>query len=279
MSRFEEVVIKDGDTGITADVEDNDGQGCLSVCVQDQATAPVDLFFTQPIGAPTALTNNVAVDDRSFDVDSVVSISVGNYIGIFSGTSLEGRFYFGEVLGVAGTTLTVDTPLDFAFDSGDPVISTTRDLNVDGSVTPQTFSVVNGTVSSLLTLDITRILLTMTHSSSGDDGKFGNIAGATMVNGLVFRRTNGDTRNVFNVKTNGDFRTLAFDVTYPLRSGGGGDYGTGIRYTFAGPDKHGVALRLFPGESLDLIIQDPLDTLGGFRAVAGGHIRTITPVP
>ena len=279
MSRFEEVVIKDDVTGTLAAVEDNDGQGCLSTCVQDQATPPVDLFYTQTIGSPTALTNNVAVDDRSFDVDSVASISIGNYLGIFSGTSAEGRFYFGEVLGVAGTTVTVDTPLDFAFESGDPVISSTRDLNVNGSVTPQTFSVVNGTVSSVLTIDITRMLLTMTHSSSGDDGKFGNIAGSSVINGLVFRRTNGDTRNVFNVKTNGDFRTLAFDVTYPLRSGGGGDYGTGIRYTFAGPDKHGVALRLFPGDSLDLIVQDDFSTLGGFRAVAGGHIRTVTPTP
>lgn len=274
MTELRKLFITDPDTGEIAAVEDNDGQGCLSVCVQDQATPPFDLFFVQSIGIPTALTNTVAVDDRSFDVDSVTDISIGDYLGLFSGVSAEGRFYFAEVTAVVGNTVTVDTPLDFAFSAGDPVISSTREMNVDGSITPQTYSIVNGSVSTTITIDVTRILLSMTHSSSGDDGKFGNIAGASVTNGLVFRRTNGDIRNIFNAKTNGDFRALAFDVAYPLRSGGGGDYGTGIRYTFAGPDKHGVALRLFPGDSLDMIIQDDYSSLGSFRIVAGGHIRT-----
>ena len=248
-------------------VESNGG---LAVNIQDQTSPPVDLFFTQPIGVPTALTNAVAINDTSFDVDSVASISVGNYLGVFSGTSEEGRFYFAEVLGVAGTTITVDTPLDFAYDAGDPVISRTREMNINGAVTSQTFSVTNGTTSSVITIDITRIMFSMILSTSGDDGKFGNITSLTK--GLVFRRTNGDIRNLFNIKDNGELRALCFDLVYPLRSGGGGDFGMGARYTFAGQDKHGVALRLMPGDSLDIIIQDDLTGLNSFRMVAPGHI-------
>ena len=249
--------------------------GNSPVILQDQTSPPVDLFFTQPIGVPTALTNAVLIDATSITVDSVADISVGNYIGIFSGASAEGRFYFGEVLTLpGGNVVTLDTPLDFAFDAGDNVISQTREMNVNGSVTPQTFSVTNGTTQSVLEIDITRIMFSMILTSAGDDGKFGNIAKLTK--GLVFRRTDGDTRNTFNVKTNGELRSLCFDLTYPIRSGGGGQFGLGARYTFAGQDKHGVALRLKPGDSLDIIIQDDLSSgapdIEEFRMVAPGHI-------
>jgi hypothetical protein len=248
-------------------VESNGG---LAVNVQDQDTPPVDLFFTNPIGVPTALTNAVAINDTSFDVDSVANISVGNYLGIFSGTSAEGRFLFAEVLTVVSNTVTIDTPIDFAFSAGDPVISTSREMNVNGAITAQTFSVTNGSTSSVITIDITRIMFSMTLGTAGDDGKFGNITSLT--NGIVFRRTNGDIRNVFNVKNNGELRALCFDLTYPIRSGGGGDFGMGARYTFAGQDKHGVVLRLHPGDSLDVIIQDDLTGLSSYRMVAPGHI-------
>ena len=209
-------------------------------------------------------------------VTDITDVDGGTYLGIFSGTSAEGRFYFANVLNITGTgpyVLELDTPLDFAYESGDPVIATTRDLNVDGSGTSQTFSVMNQS-NSPITVDITRIMFNMTLSTSGDDGKFGNLSALTK--GLVFRRTNGDTRNIFNIKTNGELRGLCFDLTYPLRSGGTGDFGMGARYSFAGPDKHDVALRLEPGDSLDIIIQDNLTGLGQYRIVAPGNIRAMT---
>jgi hypothetical protein len=268
--------LSDPVTGERARVESNGG---VAVNIQDQASPPVDLFFTQALGVPTELSSAVVIDDTSVSVASIANITAGNYLGVFSGTSEEGRFYFGEVLSTSGAgpfTVELDTPLDFAFDAGDPVISTTREMNIDGSSTAQTFSVTNGTTSSVITIDITRIMFSMTLSTAGDDAKFGNIA--KLAKGLVFRRTNGDIRNVFNVKDNGELRALCFDLTYPIRSGGGSDFGMGARYTFAGQDKHGVVLRLMPGDSLDVIIQDNLVPAGGttgilrFRMVAPGHI-------
>lgn len=273
MSPVEKTVLSSSDGSVIVEPESN---GALPVNVQDQASPPVDLFFSQPIGAPTSLANAVAIDDYDIVVDDATDFSIGNYVGVFSGSSAEGRFYFAEILNKVGTTLTMDTPLDFAYEAGDRVISSTREMNVDGSSTPQVFSVTNGSVSSVITVDITRIMFSMTLSTLGDDGKFGNISKLTK--GVVFRRTNGDIRNVFNIKDNGELRALCFDVNYPVRSGGTGDFGMGARYTFAGQDKHGVVLRLMPGDSLDIIIQDNLVPVGGttgilrYRMVAPGHI-------
>ncbi len=254
--------------GPMARVEENGG---LAVNVQDQTTPPVDLFFTQADGAATTLDGAVAINDVSFDVTAIEDITVGDYLGIFSGASGENRFFFAEVLTVVSTTVTVDTPIDFAFDSGDPVQALTRELDVLGtSGSPLIFSVQGAGVGSGLEIDITRIMFSMILGTAGDDGLFGNLTALT--NGVVFRRVDGDTRNVFNIKDNGELATLAFDVAYTIRSSGGGEFGLRGRYTFAGQDKHGVALRLMPGDELQLIIQDDLTGLNRFRAVAVGHI-------
>ena len=47
----------------------------------------------------------------------------------------------GTVLNVVGTTVTLDTPLDFDFTIGDLVGFGITDWAVDGSITPQIFSV------------------------------------------------------------------------------------------------------------------------------------------
>lgn len=254
---------------IVSPIESNGG---IPVNIQDQTSPPLDLYFTKANGAPTALTNSVAIDDTDMTVDSVASIAIGDYVGVFSGTSAEGRFYFGEVLNVAGNVVSLDTPFDFAFDAGDPVISTSRELNVDGSVTSQTFNITVGGPSGDVEVDITRIIISIVGTSQPDDGKFGSIAALT--NGIVLRRTDGETRNIWNAKSNADFATLAYDVEYTTRSVPAGSYGTRCRYTLAGPDKHGVAVRLAVGDALELTVQDDLTALTQFRIIAAGHIVT-----
>ena len=105
-----------------------------------------------------------------------------------------------------------------------------------------------------------------------DDSKFANITGG-LTNGLVFRRVDGDTRNVFNVKTNGDIANICYDLAY-ADQGKNGLNGVRARISFAGQDKHGVALRLAPGDALQFLVQDDLTSIDIFRIVAQGHIVT-----
>jgi uncharacterized protein YdeI (BOF family) len=248
-----------------------ESNGGLAVNIQDQTSPPLDLYFSQAQGAPSTLAAVTAIDDMSISVTGNI-ISTGDYVGVFSGASGEGRFYFGEAMNVTGTgpyTVALDTPLDFAFDSGDPVISTTRELDVNGSVTPQLFSIQIGGAQGNVKVDITRIIVSMKLSSAGAENLFGNIAALT--SGVVLRRKNGDTRNVWTVKDNSDFGNLSFDTDYTDKVGSS-DFGFKCRYTFAGQDKHGVAVRLEPGDFLELIIQDDLTALNGLRIIAAGHV-------
>jgi hypothetical protein len=268
---FTNVLLTDPLTNKQVNVESNGG---LAVNIQDQTSPPFDLYFIQAIGSPTTVSTAVTVGDTDVVVASGADIAVGNYLGIFCPD--EDRFYFGEVLADNGgtpATITLDTPIDFAFQVGDNVVSTTRELNVSGSLAdPEIFLVQGAGSSSPLEVDITRIMITMIMDSAPDDGLFGNLDALT--NGVVLRRIDGETRNIWNAKSNGDLGSLAYDVTYTTRTVPAGSYGLRCRYTFAGQDKHGVAVRLASGDSLQLLIQDDLTDLTSFRILAAGHVVT-----
>lgn len=250
----------------------SEGRNPRDVYIQDQTTPPFDLYFAQAQGAPTTLTIGTTIDDTTITVASVANIALGDYIGIFSGASGENRFYFGEVLGVSGLIVTLDTPLDFAFSAGDSVQSTTRDLNVAASrIAPQTFSVRGPGTGSPVSIDITRLLFSLITAAAGELQDFGDIAGG-LLNGIVLRRNNGFITNIANIKTNRDLKNLAYDYTsFDAANPGQGEYGSATRYTFGGQDKHGVVIRLSANESLDLIIQDDLSSLSSFRIIGAGH--------
>jgi hypothetical protein len=236
---------------------------------------PLALYFAQANSGtpnPTTLASATAIDDTSITVVDDSAFSVGDYVGISEGAGGD-RFYFGEALNVAANVIDLDTPLDFAFAIGSNVISLTRDLNVDGSVTPQIFEVRGAGAGSEITVNITRLIFVIICDSQPDDGLFGNIAALT--NGLVIRKKDGTYRNIANVKTNGDFANLTYDVAYTARSVPAGDWAVRCRYTFGGQDKHDTIIPIAPNEALQIIIQDDLTTGGPditqFRVVAEGR--------
>lgn len=247
-----------------------ESNGGVPVNPLDKTTPPLDLYFVQLNGTVTTLAQNASVDSRVINVTNVTdNIFVGTYIIIASGGI--GRFYTGEVLSISGNLVTLDTPIDFNFSSGFPVIPTTRDLNVDGSVNTQTFFVGTTGMQSNLTFDITRVMIHFKTSTAVSLATFGDLPSLT--NGLVLRRMDGDIRNIFNVKNNGDIANLAFDYDPHLATNPAqGQNGANFRYTFAGADKHGVVIRLSAGEELQALVQDDLTSLQEFRIIAEGHI-------
>lgn len=260
---------------IVSPLESNGG---VPVNLQDQTTPAIDLFFSQVIGEATNLTVDTIIDNRSIAVDNITAFSVGKSLGIFTTVLGERRFYFGEVISITGDIILLDSPLDFDFNDGDIVISLNKDLNVDGSVTPQSFLITGSPVlfdtrasdsGSEVRVDVTRFIYQITDGSAMDDTTFGGISALT--NGLVLRRNNGVINNIYNIKNNGQFALHTFDRSYSDKAGPG-LFGIVVRSSFAGQDKHGVTIRLGVGESVELIVQDDLTGLSSFRVVAQGHI-------
>lgn len=244
--------------------------GAEVLAYPDLVHIPLDLFFIQLKEFHT-LAVDVAVNEYVFNIVDATGIVVGDWLGIFSSDTTN-QFYFGEVLAVVGNAVTMDRPFDFAFEAGDTLVNTTRELNVDGSVTPSVFVVQGPGNVSGQAVDIIRIMIQITCDSLPDFGKFGDISGG-LTKGIVLRINNGITKNIWNVKTNYEFANLAYDLAiYDRANPAEGVFGLACRYTFGGRDKHGTVVRIFPGQSLELWVQDDLTSLLSFRIIAEGRL-------
>lgn len=248
-------------------IEENGG---LPVNIQDQTTQPLDLFFSQQDGTATTVSVTGVFNENEITVANVSSFTIGKRVLLLSTT---GRVFESTIIGISVNTLTLDSPLDYAFEIGSDAIPVTNELNVDGSVTPQVFQIRGdiGTVDIPIDIDITRIIFQIITNDPPAFEEFGDIIGG-LTNGIVLRRANGYVSNIFNAKTNGELANLMYDITIYLESGPPATNGIAGRMTFAGQDKHGVAIRLGTDESLDLIIQDDLTSLVSFKIMAQGHI-------
>ena len=238
----------------------------VDAVIQD-STSPLFIVKASQLVAETTTTSPMALEDRVVNVADATSFAVGQYLTVYN--VAEDRVFFSEILSIASLAITVDTPADFAFPSGSIVSVGTNNMNVDGSVTPQIFGIRNPTATDIPSeVDITRLMFKCLTNTAVDLSKFGDIAGG-ITRGLVIRRVDGTYQNVFNVKTNGDFKNIMFDFDMETVSGSGQDGFTG-RLTFAGQNKMGAVIRIGPGEDLQVIVQDDLTSLTSFTVIAEG---------
>lgn len=238
------------------------------VSIQDQTTPIIIASFSKEEAATTLSVLGV-INLRTITVTSPTGFAAGKYLSIFS--VVDNRFFLGLIISVVGSVVTLDTPLDFAFPVGSFVTCGTRNMNVNGSVTPVIFGVRNTDEQIGSEFDITRIILHCETTAAIDLSKFGDIVGG-ITNGIVMRKVDGVQRNVFNAKTNGELKSLMydFDITSAINPAQGQNGFTG-RLTFGGQEKLGVVIRLKQGEDLQIVIQDDLSGLELLEIICEGH--------
>ena len=240
------------------------------VYVQDQTSEIIDLHLSRLVQA-IAITTATSVDDTMVTITSAAEPTDGN-IACFKEAQ---AFYQGTILSHAANgsdwDVVLDTPLDFAY----TVLGgcSERDINlaVDGSATTQVFSLSPSGLAAGTKWDVTRMMGQIIDESSMDDAKFGGMA--ALPKGIVFRKVDGITKNIFNAKTNGDMKAHMYDVAYSDKAPAGFT-GLAFRRSFAGQDKNGVVIRL-EGDTDDqfqVLIQDDLTELVDFQVIAQGHI-------
>ena len=225
---------------------------------------PIDNHFIQQNDIATTTAAIVVVGDntagRQIQVTDPSSFSVDDVVVMTS----PGNIYFGLVLVVAADLLTCDSLIPFAFPSGSVIQSFTRDLNVDGSVTPQRFTIF-GSGAPNVQINLTRLVLTALTTDPVDLSKFGDIIGG-LTNGMMLQGIPAGVippSNNWNVKTNADLENLTggdFKVAAATNPAQGQD-GFNARYTYGGPDKHDAIPPINIGDRIDLIIQDNLTTI------------------
>lgn len=246
-----------------------DIRGNQQIVIQDQYTKPFAFYLAKNPGNSTIATQTV-LDSRTMIVADASSASVGDYAVAFRGVYGDtDDLYVGKIQSIATNTLTLDTPISHEFVIGDTVLFRTVDANLNGSVTPQVLDLPMGDGS--LSVDVTRIIFTIVCATEPDDSKFGDLAALT--NGIVLRKVSNvyGITNLCNIKTNGDFASLSYDVTYTDKAGGGA-YGVRCMLTYNAQRFFGVSIRLNGLDSLELIIQDDLSSLDSFHVIAEGHV-------
>jgi hypothetical protein len=243
----------------------------VDVNIQD-STANLVIVPVNQLITETTLSTATSIDDLVINVVSATSFLIGQLITIYSVDS--NRVYFGYILGINGTAISLDSHLDYTFSIGDFVSVGNDNLSVDGSVTSQVFGVRNPTTQDIpLAVDVTRIIFTILTNNAVDLSKFGDIVGG-ITRGVLARKVNGVYKNIFNVKTNADFKNIMFDIDIEVAKGNAQD-GITARFTFAGQENLGAVIRLFPNEDLQFIIQDDLSSLSMFKIMVEGSEVTI----
>lgn len=250
-----------------APIETSDrGNTGVKTFTQDQTSESLEVPLLTSRGS-FVLDGNTVRDTRFFDAVGGHNILVGEVLEFANSST----FMQARVLNLVSDNIEIDTPFNHSYGGGDTVIRSSDDMRVDGSATPVVFSVLPLPEQAG---DMTRYIITIESTANTMDfTQFGSLPALT--NGCVLRvrRANGDFRNLFNFKTNGEFIEKSFDHNFQTKSGGGGS-GFVARSTYAGPSKRGVAIRLDGslGEELQCLVQDKLDVgLLKFRIGAQGH--------
>jgi len=238
----------------------------VDVAVQDQTTDLVNSYMHRHTGASATLTADTTIDDYVLDVESGHGFNATELVCLKE----NGRFYQGTILSTTATTITLDTPLDYAYTIGSLCTSSILDLTVNGS--PASPLIYHIKPPSGVKWDIVRILFYIEDDSAMDDGKFGGISALT--NGIVLRSKNGTYLNIANVKTNGDFAQIAFDRDYVAKPPAGTGHSMIVRRTFGGQSKNGVVIRLDgdKDDELEVIVRDDLTGLSHFHVIVQGHV-------
>lgn len=179
-----------------------------------------------------------------------------------------------EVVSVNVNDITIDQPVNRVYTTtNSDLFASSKDLLVDGSVTPQVFSILPLPDQSG---DMVRIIIEI-RGSSGGDMDFTTFGSETaLTNGCVMRvkRADGTFRNLFNFKSNSDFFEQGFDHSFLAPLQGNSIAGFTARVSWGGQSKHGVVIRIDGAlqEELQVVIQD--DLTGGntrFHLTAQGH--------
>ena len=238
-------------------------RGAIDVYLQDQTT-PIVLYRVHQLLENVTLAAPTAVGGLTVTLQAGHSAAPGQLLTLYSGS----RFYQAIVLNVVVNTLTLDTPLDYAY----PVTSNAELGNLDASVNGSVDTVVfHAHPAPGVRWDITQIGVQMIDDAAMDYTKFAGIA--ALANGCVMRVRNGVYRNIANIKRNGDFRLAACDVELLTKSGGG-EYAVNAVCQFGGQGNAGVVIRLdgSAGDEIEILIQDDLTGISAFYIALIGHV-------
>lgn len=257
-----------GSVTISSPLESN---GAIPVNIQDQHSEILEFYLQQIIDPTLTIFTNTSINDTVVTVSTAAEPTNGSLVCFREDTHFYQAGILSHVANGANWDVTLDTPLDFAFTTGGGCALSNKNMAVDGDSTSVEFEFSAEGVTPGTEFDITGIIFHIIDNAAMDTETFGGIPKLTK--GIVLRVENTITKNIFNVKSNGDFADHIYDVAFDDKAPAGA-YSFRCRKTFAGQPNSGVTVRLNTDTSdkLVLIVQDDLTDLTDFHVVVQGHV-------
>lgn len=222
----------------------------------------VTLNDSPPLNVPflkDRVTTTLAVDA----VIGAYSITASPGHGLLVGDTLEVadlnvfEFFQAKILSILGDVITIDQPIPYPFATATSIVLGSSDsLLVDGSVTPEVFSVIPLPTQKAV---ITRLIIEIRGTDFMDFETLGSDASVLRGCQIRIKRSDGTFKNLINFKNNGDFIRQSFD--YDFQQNTGNNVRSFVaRITWGGNSKQGTVINLDGslGEELQVLVQDDL---------------------
>ena len=264
-SRFEQVQIQAVNDTDGTTVENLRSQNGYLQIYNNWGTDIFSNLFLYRLDTIPILTESISLGDDTLNVVSTTGISVGQVITIYECSCINQSL----VVATTATQIIMSTGSDHNFSDTALVEVGTWEMNVDGSITPQTFYIkappeaefhiytVNGTI-----LDATVM----------DDSRFGGILGG-LTNGIVYQFENDIEKKVAAIIVNNTgFYEFGFETNYSTKAPAG-LYGFQFRVNI--PQRNGVIVKIEGADNgkFELIVRDDLTELDQMTTVAIGHLK------
>lgn len=243
--------------------------GALNVHSIEAHNKIINRYFHIHSGTTTTLSVAAAVNDTQVTVVSAASFVAGDVLAFYD--TLTSSHWYAIVTVVAGNLITLDRRIDFAMPIGYTVELVTIDMAAVGTLGSPLIYGIGPPVGEVWY--ITRIIVSVVHSTQGDLGLFGDIAPLT--NGMTLRAyINGVYNSFTSWKTSGDMKNDMYTVEFDARSGGGGVYGTSALGDFR---ELNTVVRLdgTVGDKLYAYVQDDQSGLLSLKIKGQGRVELV----
>ncbi len=262
MNRYTGQMITDPKTGKAASIHADTRAVCVYREYHPEEITNLYLYSKTAVINP-AITSTASIGDYTLTVDTNASLVNGMAITIYEGSSI----YQSLIRSTAETTITMASPVPYAYTAAATVDCAVWKANVDGSETEQVFTIKPPPNKAI---DVHSIRFTITDGTTMDSAKFGGITELT--NGLLAAiSTDGVLTPVAILVNNIGFAEQGFTLEYDPKAPAGV---YGIRASLNVFTTAGTIIRLdgTKNQELQVIVRDDLTDLTLVDINIGGHI-------
>ena len=241
-------------------IEDN---GAVPVNIQDYNGRLFSYFLTKELQL-TTLTTDAFISDFNISVDNATGCLVGDAIDLWD----DNNYFQGLITDVTGSTISFVGTIVHNFSTTNTVVKCGEwNLNVDGSVNKQTFSITPPTNSSW---DLESCTMQFKDNSDWDINTFGSRT--SLQNGFTAGIRNGELTRLFLIYNNGGFALRGFDINN-IEKAPSGLYGFTANLDFETRNGAIPALHGLEGESFLVNVNDDLTSQTELAFVVRGHYK------